>query len=71
MRRAIVLSPTASYYAGFAVLCLEHDSFQVGFDMMSAGLRYIPDDPLLYLSRGLLHIDWPTSIMQCVFGKGA
>ena len=58
LRQAIVLSPTTpDYYAEFAVLCLEHDSFQVGVDMMNAGLRFIPDDPSLYLSRGLLYIE--------------
>jgi len=58
LRRAIVLSPTTpSYYAAFAILCLEHDSFQVGIDMMNAGLKYIPDDPSLYLSRGLLYVE--------------
>jgi tetratricopeptide (TPR) repeat protein len=58
LRQAIVLSPTtANYYAAFAALCLEHDSFQVGVDMMNVGLRYIPDDPSLYLSRGLLYVE--------------
>jgi predicted Zn-dependent protease len=55
LRQAIVLSPTTlGYYAAFASLCLEHDSFQVGIDMMNVGLKNIPDDPSLYLSRGLL-----------------
>jgi tetratricopeptide (TPR) repeat protein len=56
LRQAIVLSPmTADYYAAFAVLCLDHDSFQVGIDMINAGIKHIPDDPSLYLSRGLLY----------------
>jgi tetratricopeptide (TPR) repeat protein len=58
LRRAIVLDPkTPGYYAAFASLCLEHDSFQVGIDMMNVGLKYIPDDPTLYLSRGLLYVE--------------
>jgi tetratricopeptide (TPR) repeat protein len=58
LRQAIVLSPsTPGYYAAFASLCLEHDSFQVGIDMMNAGLKYIPNDPSLYLSRGLLYVE--------------
>jgi tetratricopeptide (TPR) repeat protein len=58
LRQAIVLSPTTpGYYAAFADLCLEHDSFQTGVDMMSVGLRNIPDDPSLYLSRGLLYVE--------------
>jgi tetratricopeptide (TPR) repeat protein len=56
LRQAIVLSPaTASYYVAFAVLCLDHESFQVGIDMLNAGLKRISDDPSLYLSRGLLY----------------
>jgi tetratricopeptide (TPR) repeat protein len=56
LRQAIVLSPTTpSYYVAFAALCLDHDSFQVGIDMINAGLKRIPDDPSLYISRGLLY----------------
>lgn len=55
-RQAIVLSPTtASYYVSFALLCMDHDSFQVGIDMINVGLHQIPNDPSLYLSRGLLY----------------
>lgn len=58
LRQAIVLSPTTpTYYAQFASLCLQHDSFQVGVDMMVVGLKYIPDDPSIYLSRGLLYVE--------------
>jgi len=56
LRQAIVLSPsTADFYVSFATLCLDHDSFQVGIDMINAGLRYIPGTASLYLSRGLLY----------------
>ncbi|MGA3031883.1 MAG: tetratricopeptide repeat protein [Terracidiphilus sp.] len=56
-RQAIVLDPTdASNYVAFAVLCLNHDSFQVGIDMLNAGLKHIPDNSSLYLSRGVLYV---------------
>lgn len=56
LRQAIVLSPsTASYYVSFATLCLDHESFQVGIDMLDAGLKRIADDPSLYIARGLLY----------------
>ena len=56
MRQAIVLSPdTPSYYNAFALLSLDHESFQVGIDMINAGMQRIPDDPSLYISRGLLY----------------
>jgi tetratricopeptide (TPR) repeat protein len=55
-RQAIVLDPkNAGYYTSFAAICLNHDSFQAGVDMIDAGLKYIPNDPSLYLSRGLLY----------------
>ncbi len=55
LRKAIVLSPaTASYYNSFAELSLNHESFQVGIDMINAGLQRIPNNPSLYISRGLL-----------------
>lgn len=56
LRQAIVLSPTtASYYVSFATICIDHDSLQVGIDMINAGLQRIPNAPSLYLSRGLLY----------------
>jgi len=56
LRQAIVLSPAnANYYVAFAALCLNHDSFQVGIDMIDAGLQRISDDSSLYISRGLLY----------------
>jgi tetratricopeptide (TPR) repeat protein len=56
LREAIVLSPTTTnYYVAFAALCMDHDSFQVGIDMVNVGLHHIPNDPSLYLSRGLLY----------------
>lgn len=56
-RQAIVLNPTdASNYVSFAALCLTHDSFQVGIDMLNAGLKRIADNASLYLSRGVLYV---------------
>ena len=56
LRQAIVLSPAeAGYYTSFAAICLNHDSYQVGIDMIHAGLKRIPNDPSLYLSLGLLY----------------
>ncbi len=56
-RQAIVLDPTdPANYVLFAVLCLTHDSFQVGVDMLNAGLERIPGNSSLYLSRGVLYV---------------
>jgi tetratricopeptide (TPR) repeat protein len=54
-RQAIILNPTdPSNYVLFAVLCMTHDSFQVGIDMLNAGLKRCSDNSSLYLSRGVL-----------------
>ena len=56
-RQAIVADPAnAENYVRFAVLCLTHDSFQVGIDMLNAGLKRIPGNSSLYLSRGVLNV---------------
>ena len=56
LRQAIVLSPTtASYYVMFSEICLTHDSFQAGIDMIDAGLQRIPNESALYISRGILY----------------
>jgi tetratricopeptide (TPR) repeat protein len=56
LRQAIVIEPAnADFYARFASLCINHDSDQVGIDMLNAGLQRIADDPSLYVARGLLY----------------
>lgn len=56
LHQAIVLSPsTPDYYVVFASLCLDHDSFRTGVQMMDVGLHNVPDNASIYLSRGLLH----------------
>ncbi len=56
LRQAIVLNPReVEYYVSFATICLDHDSFEVGIDMMNAGLSYNPSSAKLYISRGLLY----------------
>ena len=56
LRQAIVLDPgNADFYVRFAGLCLNHDSFQVGVDMVNAGLKHIPKEASMYIARGLLY----------------
>lgn len=56
LRQAIVLEPAnADFYTRFAFLCFQHDSDQVGIDMLNAGLQRISNDPSLYVARGLLY----------------
>lgn len=54
-RAAIVLQPdNAEYYLQFAKLAFEHNSHQVGIDMLNAGLSRQPNSAELYLARGVL-----------------
>jgi tetratricopeptide (TPR) repeat protein len=57
LHEAIVLAPRSpKYYLDFAALCLAHSSYQVGVDMLSTGIAYLPKSAPLYLARGILHI---------------
>jgi tetratricopeptide (TPR) repeat protein len=56
LRQAIVLNPAdPDYYTAFALLCFDHDSFQVGITMLNLGLQQNPRNSSLYVSRGLLY----------------
>ena len=55
LREAILNSPDdVQNYLDFAALAFVHKSFQVGIDMLDAGLKRLPDAASLYLARGVL-----------------
>jgi predicted Zn-dependent protease len=57
LRQAIVLDPSAvKNYVLFATFAFNHNSFQVGIDMIDAGLKVLPGAAPLYLSRGVLRV---------------
>ena len=57
LRQAIVLNPKKiKYYLDFATLSFNHQSFQVGVDMVNVGLKRTPDAAPLYVARGVLYI---------------
>lgn len=57
LRKAIVTNPDAPrYYLDFADLCMAHDAYQVGVDMLNAGLKRLPDSAQLYMARGILYV---------------
>jgi tetratricopeptide (TPR) repeat protein len=57
LRQAIVANPQrVKYYVDFAALCFKHQSFQVGVEMIDAGLTQIPKAARLYIARGILYI---------------
>lgn len=55
LRKAILAQPqNETYYLHFTDLCFDHSSFQVGIDMIDAGLTQLPRSAKLYLARGIL-----------------
>jgi tetratricopeptide (TPR) repeat protein len=57
LRTAILKDPseTANYLL-FATISFNHASYQVGIDVVNAGLRQLPDAAKLYLARGVLQV---------------
>lgn len=57
LRQAIVSDPhNVNLYVDFANVSLDHQSYQVGVDMISAGLRAEPKAAPLYVARGILYV---------------
>lgn len=57
LRQAIVLYPhNVDLYIDFAVLSMDHQSFQVGIDMINVGLQAEPSASPLYVARGVLYV---------------
>jgi tetratricopeptide (TPR) repeat protein len=57
LREAILRnSKNADNYLRFAELSFTHNSYQVGIDMLNAGLTQLPKAGRLYLARGVLEV---------------
>jgi len=57
LHQAIVQDPrNVDLYLQFADVSFVHQSFQVGIDMIDAGLKLQPKSPALYLARGILSV---------------
>jgi tetratricopeptide (TPR) repeat protein len=57
LRQAIVADPhNVNLYVDFANLCIDHRSYQVGVDMIQAGLQAEPKAAPLYVARGILYV---------------
>jgi tetratricopeptide (TPR) repeat protein len=57
LRSAILANPTdETNYLEFAQISFNHQSFQVGIDMIRAGLTQLPNAAPLYLARGVLEV---------------
>jgi len=57
LRQAIVSDRhNINLYVDFANICLDHQSYQVGVDMINAGLEAEPKAAPLYVARGILYV---------------
>ena len=57
LRQAILLDPhNPNFYIDFANLSLNHQSFQVGINVVSDGIGLLPKTVSLYLARGVLYV---------------
>jgi tetratricopeptide (TPR) repeat protein len=57
LRQAILLEPrNVSLYLDFANISFAHESFQVGIDVISEGMRLQPKAAQLYVARGVLYV---------------
>ncbi len=57
LRQAILTDPhNINLYLDFANISIDHQSFQVGVDMINAGLRAEPKAAPLYVARGVLYV---------------
>jgi tetratricopeptide (TPR) repeat protein len=55
LRKAILANPKkVNAYLQFATLSYDHASPQVGIDILNSGLTQLPNEPKLYLVRGVL-----------------
>jgi tetratricopeptide (TPR) repeat protein len=57
LRQAILLDPrNLNLYLDFAHICYDHNSYQVGVDVITDGIGQLPQDAPLYLTRGVLYV---------------
>jgi tetratricopeptide (TPR) repeat protein len=57
LREAILADPhNVDLYLDFANLSIDHQSYEVGVDMINTGLRAEPHAAPLYLARGILYV---------------
>ena len=57
LQQAISSNPAVpQYYLDFADMSLAHGAYQVGIEMVSAGLKRLPQSAPLFLARGILYV---------------
>lgn len=64
LRKAILNSPNdADNYLDFAAIAFAHKSFEVGVDVLDAGLKRLPNSAPLHVARGVLEVQLSKSDM--------
>jgi Flp pilus assembly protein TadD len=55
LRQAARLEPTSeTHYSDLASLCLDHENYDLGLEILDIGLKYLPDSGALHLQRGVI-----------------
>jgi tetratricopeptide (TPR) repeat protein len=55
LRTAVRLEPNEEqHYLDLALICLDHENFDLGLEIVDVGIRYRPEAPDLHLYRGVL-----------------
>jgi len=55
LREATRLEPAvAEHYIDLVMLCLEHENYDLGLEIVDVGLKHRPDSSMLYLQRGVV-----------------
>lgn len=56
LREATRLAPEdENNYIDLVALCIDHDAFDLGFEVLGVGLHYLPQSDRLIFQRGVLH----------------
>jgi len=56
LREATQIAPNdENNYIDLVALCIDHDAFDLGFEVLGVGLHYLPQSDRLIFERGILH----------------
>jgi tetratricopeptide (TPR) repeat protein len=57
LRTAIRMEPSAEqHYIDLALICIDHENYDLGLEIVDVGLHYRPDAGALHLQKGVLYV---------------